>query len=65
MGPRALRHLLLAVAVLLPVFAGAREQNIPPALLPLVKSFEAYARDLDRLDGVLKLAPADAPAALE
>ena len=63
MGPRALRHLLLAVAVLLPVFAGAREQNIPPALLPLVKSFEAYARDLDRLDGVLKLAPADAPAA--
>jgi len=63
MGPRALRHLLLAVAVLLPVSAGAREQNIPPALLPLVKSFEAYARDLDRLDGVLKLAPADAPAA--
>lgn len=63
MGPRALRHLLLAVAVLLPVCAGAREQNIPPALLPLVKSFEAYARDLDRLDGVLKLAPADAPAA--
>ena len=63
MGPRALRHLLLAVAVLLPVYAGAREQNIPPALLPLVKSFEAYARDLDRLDGVLKLAPADAPAA--
>ena len=63
MGPRALRHLLLAVAVLLPVFAGAREQNIPPALLPLVKSFEAYARDLDRLDGVLKLAPADAQAA--
>ena len=63
MGPRALRHLLLAVAVLLPVCAGAREQNIPPALLPLVKSFEAYARDLDRLDGVLKLAPADSPAA--
>jgi len=63
MGPRALRHLLLAVAVLLPVCAGAREQNIPPALLPLVKSFEAYARDLDRLDGVIKLAPADAPAA--
>ena len=63
MAPRALRHLLLAVAVLLPVNAGAREQNIPPALLPLVKSFEAYARDLDRLDGVLKLAPADAPAA--
>ena len=63
MGPRALRHLLLAVAVLLPVCVGAREQNIPPALLPLVKSFEAYARDLDRLDGVLKLAPADAPAA--
>ena len=63
MGPRALRHLLLAVAVLLPVSAAAREQNIPPALLPLVKSFEAYARDLDRLDGVLKLAPADAPAA--
>ena len=63
MGPRALRHLLLAVAVLLPVCVGAREQNIPPALLPLVRSFEAYARDLDRLDGVLKLAPADAPAA--
>ena len=63
MVPRALRHLLLAVAVLLPVCAGAREQNIPPALLPLVKSFEAYARDLDRLDGVLKLAPADAPSA--
>ena len=63
MGLRGLRHLLLVVAVGFPVGVVAREKEIPPALLPLVKSFEAYARDLDRLDGVLKVASPETPAA--
>jgi len=38
--------------------------TVPPALKPLLRSFEAYERDLDRLDQVLPAADA-APAATE
>ncbi|MFZ9229915.1 MAG: hypothetical protein ACO24U_09685, partial [Prochlorococcaceae cyanobacterium] len=45
----ARRHLLIAITALLWVSAGARAQT-PPALKPLMRSFAAYARDVDRLD---------------
>jgi hypothetical protein len=55
---------LLAFGAGQPVLAGAT----PPALKPLLRSFEAYARDLDRLDRVLPVgeaAPAATPQQLE
>jgi len=47
----ARRHLPIAITALLWASAGARAQTPPPpALKPLMRSFAAYARDVDRLD---------------
>lgn len=66
----------LALSALLLLAPAARAGVTPPALRPLVRSFEAYARDLDRLDQVwpaeadprsaapLPALPPPAPAAL-
>lgn len=59
MGARALRLCPLALLVLTPLRALANERPTPPALKPLVRSFEAYARDLDRLDGVVRVEPGE------
>jgi outer membrane protein TolC len=45
------RALLLVCALLLP-WAAAQAGQTPAALKPLIRSFEAYSRDLDRLDQV-------------
>lgn len=49
---------LLGVGALLLLVPAVRAGQAPPALKPLMRSFEAYARDLDRLDQVWPASPA-------